>query len=101
MVDTVALIDRSPDPVRHFAYRIAAGKGSLGRLVDIVRYRFSEHEVPVLPPPAIDKVRLLIGPANSAGQGYLWSRAAEQYLPGLAAIHASTITQTASLHACL
>lgn len=86
MLDTVTLLERAPDAVRHLAYRIAAGRGVLGRLADAARYRFSEDEVPLPPQPSKASVRLLIGPANSAGQGYQWARAFEQYLPGVAAV---------------
>lgn len=86
MLDIVTLLDRAPDALRRLAYRIAAGNGMLGRLADTARYRFTEDEVPALPQPGDAAVRLLIGPANSAGQGYQWARAVERYLPGVAAI---------------
>lgn len=80
MFDPVALLDRAPEGVRRLAYRTAAGRGMLGRVADVVRFRFSKDEVPTLPQPSDKKVRLLIGPANSAGQGFQWARAAEHYL---------------------
>lgn len=38
-------------------------------------------------------IRLLVGPVNSAGQGYLWARAAEQELPGVGAVDLMTTTR--------
>lgn len=35
--------------------------------------------------------RLLIGPANSAGQGYLWARAIERELPGVGVVAMGTV----------
>lgn len=86
MLEAVTLLDRAPDGLRRLAYRIAAGQGVLGRLADAARFRFSEDEVPLLPQRSDAAVRLLIGPANSAGQGYQWARAVERNLPGVAAI---------------
>jgi len=86
MVDVVRLLDRAPNSLRRFAYRVAAGQGLLGRLADAARYRFSEEEVPQLPQLSDAEVRLVIGPANSAGQGYRWARAVEQHLTGVAAV---------------
>lgn len=86
MLDSVALLERAPNGVRRLAYRIAAGQGLLGRIADAARYRFSEDEVPLPPQPSNASVRLLIGPANSAGQGYQWSRAFERYMPGVSAV---------------
>ena len=86
MVNAVTLLDRAPDPLRRLAYRVAAGRGVLGRLADVARFRFSEDEVPRLPQPGDAAVRLVIGPANSAGQGFQWARAVERHLPGVAAV---------------
>ena len=86
MLDTVTMLDRAPAGVRRLAYRIAAGRGVLGRLADTARYRFSERDLPQLPPASDATVRLLIGPANSAGQGYRWARSAERYLPDVTAV---------------
>ncbi len=53
-------------------------------------YRLQEHvvdqDLPRPPRPAVDAsapARLLIGPANFAGQGWAWARAAEQFLTGV------------------
>lgn len=85
MLDLVTLLDRAPHALRRLAYRVAAGQGVLGRWADAVRYRFSEDEVPALPRISDAAVRFVIGPANSAGQGYQWARAAERCLPAVAA----------------
>ena len=42
-------------------------------------------ELPQRPPVKDTPVRLLVGPANFAGQGWQWSRAVEQELPGVGA----------------
>ena len=41
--------------------------------------------LPVLPPPPDAPVRLLVGPANFAGQGAAWARCAERHLDGVGA----------------
>ncbi len=41
--------------------------------------------LPVLPAPPDAPVRLLVGPANFAGQGAAWARCAEQHLDGVGA----------------
>src|SRR4051812_38883110 len=86
MVDIAALLDRAPDALRRFAYRLAAGQGIAGRWADAMRFRFSETDVPELPSSGDDPVRLLIGPADSAGQGFQWARAVERNLPGVRAV---------------
>lgn len=42
-------------------------------------------EAPPRPQAPAGTVRLLVGPANFAGQGWEWARAAERYVPGVAA----------------
>ncbi|PKQ18347.1 MAG: hypothetical protein CVT68_03850 [Actinobacteria bacterium HGW-Actinobacteria-8] len=86
MFDTVGALNRAPGWLRRLAYRAAAGRGVLGHAADAVRFRFSENEVPSLPQPSDVPVRFVIGPANSAGQGYQWARAIEHHLPGTAAV---------------
>jgi len=86
MLDAVTLLERAPDWLRRLAFRVAAGRGAMGRLADVARYRFSENEIPPVPLPSAAAVRVLIGPANSAGQGYQWARAIERHLTGAAAI---------------
>lgn len=81
MPDLVTVLDRLPEGVRRLVHRTAAGRGVLGRLADAVRFRFSESEVPRLPEPSGARIRMLIGPANSAGQGFQWARAIERHIP--------------------
>lgn len=86
MFDPVAALERAPRPVRQLARRIAAGRGVLGRMADGIRHPYRTRDIPVLPPVGTDGVRLLIGPNNTAEQGYLWSRAVERELPGTSAV---------------
>lgn len=85
MIDTVTRLDRAPSSVRRIAYRIASGQGLLGRWADSLRFRFTDGDIPAVPETRTEDVRLLIGPANSAGQGFRWARAAESGLEGVAA----------------
>jgi len=80
------LVNRSPEWIRRRIYGIAAGQGLLGRLADLVRYGSSNEEAPQLPAPGDAAVRLLIGPANFAGQGYQWARAVERSFPEVTAV---------------
>lgn len=86
MVDPVRLLDRAPAPLRALAYRVAAGRGLLGRLADAARFRVRAADIPRMPDVAAQPVRLVIGPANSAGQGFRWARAADGNLAGVAAL---------------
>lgn len=86
MLNITKILEHSPEWLRRLAYRTAAGQGVLGRLADAVRFRFSEDTAPPLPQLSDAAVRLVIGPANSAGQGYQWARAVERFVPGVAAI---------------
>jgi len=86
MLDSVALLDRAPAGVRRLAYRVAAGQGVLGRWADIARFRFRADDIPSVPAAVEAPVRLLIGPADSAGQAYLWSRAVAAAQPTVAAV---------------
>ena len=42
-------------------------------------------KLPARPPVESTSVRLLIGPANFAGQGYQWARAVERHMPDISA----------------
>jgi len=86
MQDIADLADRAPDVVRRFAYRVAEGRGVAGRFADAVRFRFSADEIPSVPEISEAPVRLVIGPADSAGQAFGWARAAERGLPGVTAL---------------
>lgn len=86
MLDPSGLLDRAPRPVQRLGRRIAAGQGVLGRLADRVRYPYRHSDAPPLPPVPDTPVRLLIGPNNTAGQGYRWARAVSGSLPGAAAV---------------
>src|SRR5664279_2197570 len=86
MLEAPAFLDRAPAPVRRFIYRVVAGRGVLGRLADVARFRFREDEVPIVPQVSDAAVRLVIGPANTSGQGYEWARAAERVLPEVSAL---------------
>lgn len=73
----IRLLNASPRWVRRSVTAITRGKGPLGRLYDAV-----VHRLPPEPPTApleqsASPVRVLIGPANSAGQGFEWARAME------------------------
>lgn len=86
MVDPVALLERAPEPLRRLAARVAVGHGLLGRLADRVRFRFAPTDIPTPPTVATAPVRMVLGPVNSAGQGFLWARAVERVLPGTSAL---------------
>ncbi len=86
MADFVTLLDRAPGWLRRRVYGIAAGRGVLGRIADAARFRFADEDIPALPAEPDAAVRLFVGPANSAGQGMLWCRAAEHHLPGVSAV---------------
>lgn len=49
------------------------------------RFRGTPADEPARPPVADTPVRLLVGPANFAGQAWAWGRAAEQHLDGVGA----------------
>lgn len=66
-----SLIDRLPETVR------------LAILAEGAGYQASDIPLPVVAPVA--PTRLYIAPANSAGQGFAWARAAER-LPGVGAV---------------
>ena len=86
MLEAPALLDRAPAVVRRFIYRVVEGRGLLGRLADVVRFRFREGDVPDVPQVSDGAIRLVIGPANTAGQGYEWAHAAQRRLEGVTAL---------------
>lgn len=77
----VAWVDRTPGPLRRLAYRIASGRGVLGRLADRVRFRYTPADIPVLGQVPDAPTRIFVGPANSSGQAFEWSHAASRVLP--------------------
>jgi hypothetical protein len=47
---------------------------------------FDPAAIPAIPPAPETPIRLFIGPANSAGQGWHWARAAEKHISGVGAL---------------
>lgn len=86
MFDLAAILKSAPRSVQRLALRIAAGQGVLGRLADRFRFPYDEREVPPLPDSGGPTVRLLIGPNNTAEQGFLWARAVEREIPESSAV---------------
>jgi glycosyltransferase involved in cell wall biosynthesis len=80
--DAVLAADPATDAVAEPAERLVAGRlpdgvepaGDLGP---------AAGSAPAATEPAAEPVLLAIGPANSAGQGWAWARAAERHLPGV------------------
>jgi hypothetical protein len=78
-----------PDPVERGVF--AAGRRMPPRVRRFARYasRYSRYTDPAVfperPPVPDTSVRLFVGPANFAGQGWAWARAAERHLPGVGA----------------
>lgn len=79
------LITRCPSPLRSLAYRAGRGEGALGAVIDALRFRPARRDAPELPSSGHQRVRIAIGPANSAGQGKQWARALEQRIDGVVA----------------
>jgi hypothetical protein len=65
---------------------------SLGRRIQPSRFPWRPAEIAVVAPPQAP-VRLLVGPVNSAGQGYAWARAAERGLAGVGAVDLMMTTE--------
>lgn len=55
------------------------------------KLRVSGVRPPAAVSPAIGRKNLFIGPANSAGQGFEWARAAERADPGIAAVSMAVV----------
>jgi glycosyltransferase involved in cell wall biosynthesis len=78
-----------PEPVEGMLF--AAGRRMPPRVRRFVRYasrysRYSDPAVfPARPPVPETPVRLFVGPANFAGQGWAWARAAERHVAGVGA----------------
>lgn len=73
---TRSLRDHLPSPVARTA-------GSVRRRLRGLRYAYAQ--LPAFPAVPAQPVRMLVGPTNSAGQGYAWARAADS-LPGVKAV---------------
>lgn len=86
MFDLGATLKSTRRSVQRLARRIAAGKGPLGRLADRFRFPYNERDVPPLPDSGGPPVRLLIGPNNTAEQGFQWARAVEREIPDSSAV---------------
>lgn len=71
---------RLPRWVRHVLHSIASGRGFLGRLADRARFGAPPSGQPTLPKMSDAETRLVIGPANEAGQGWLWAVAVRENL---------------------
>lgn len=84
--DPVRVLNRSPRWVRKFILSVTQGRGLLGPIYDRVVHRYATNSVPAVPPRSTSSVRLLIGPANEAEQGYQWARAFERYTEGVSAV---------------
>ncbi len=81
MVDLVRTLDRAPAWLRRAASSVTEGRGPLGALYDRVAHRFQAADIPSVPAPSGAAIRVLIGPANEAEQGYQWARAIERADP--------------------
>lgn len=82
----IRLLNAAPRWVRRSVTAITRGRGPVGRLYDAVVHRVPEQAPPTMPEHGTNPVRVLIGPANSAGQGYEWARAMEAADPRVTAI---------------
>lgn len=82
----IRLLNAAPRWVRRSVTAITRGRGPVGRLYDAVVHQVPEQAPPTLPDLGTNPVRVLIGPANSAGQGYEWARAMEAADPRVTAI---------------
>lgn len=85
VLDPVALLEHAPGWLRQSVLNVTQGKGSLGRVYDRFAHPYESAAVPVLPEVSTAPVRMLIGPANEAEQGFQWARAAERTLPDVQA----------------
>jgi glycosyltransferase involved in cell wall biosynthesis len=85
-IDPVRLLDRSPRWVRKAVLSVTQGRGLLGRIFDRLAHRLPS-ELEISPPQlAASSIRLLIGPANEAEQGYQWARAFERHIDDVSAM---------------
>lgn len=85
MFDPVLVLDRAPRALRDAVLSVTRGRGPLGAVYDRLAHRFDPADVPDAPEAVLAQVRVLIGPANEAEQGYQWARALERNLSGVSA----------------
>ncbi|WP_439565178.1 glycosyltransferase [Microcella sp.] len=83
---SVRALNAAPRWVRRAVTTVTQGRGPLGALYDRVALRLGDAVPPALPPVDASPVRLVIGPANEAEQGFQWARAVERSLPGVSAV---------------
>jgi len=83
---SVRALNAAPRWVRRLVTRITLGRGLLGFVYDQVAHRYTDDQIPALPPVTSAPIRLVIGPANEAEQGFQWARAAERSVPGVSAL---------------
>lgn len=67
----------------HLPAPLARTAGAVRRRLRGLRYSYAQ--LPAFPPAAATRVRMLVGPTNSAGQGYAWAQAAKT-LPDVSAV---------------
>ncbi|MFI7060428.1 hypothetical protein ACIBL3_05560 [Kribbella sp. NPDC050124] len=67
----------------HLPAPLARTAGAVRRRLRGLRYSYAQ--LPAFPPVATTPVRMLVGPTNSAGQGYAWAQAAKT-LPEVSAV---------------
>jgi hypothetical protein len=79
-------LDSAPSWVGKTVDSVLAGHGIAGAAYDRIAHPYTKRDIPTLPAPLSAPVRLLIGPANEAEQGYQWARAFERELPEVAAV---------------
>lgn len=82
-LDPVKILNRCPAWVRRAVLAVTQGRGVGGAIYDRVAHRYDSKTAPALPARSESPVRVLIGPANEAEQGYQWARSFERYIPGV------------------
>lgn len=84
-MNALAVLNGSPRWLRRAVHSVTQGRGPLGALYDRVANRVGDAAIPAVPDVPARPMRLVIGPANEAEQGYQWARAWERGTPGLSA----------------
>lgn len=83
---SVRALNAAPRWVRRLVTAVTQGRGPLGAVYDRLAHRYTADQIPAVPAVATTPVRLVIGPANEAEQGYQWARAVERSVPGASAV---------------